>query len=433
MQPKTRQILIIACASAAMVIVIVVATDQCTYLTFFNLELTKGCEQKQENPPTVNISAQIKGFVGETITFDSTGTFKGDADIVRYLWKFETEGISKEESSVTYVFKTPGTKIVTLTVTDENEMKGDATHSIEITTRDIVDKQPPKFSQTRDLNFMVPNDSGAIINYDLPTVTDDVGVVRGPDCKPESGKKFPIGMTTVTCEAFDSADNKGITSFKVTVMQEHTTIHPTAIISGPSSGTVDETMTFSASSSFDPDGSIVSYQWSFGDGTSSSGSTVTHTYSSEGVKTVKLTIVDNDNLESTVLHTITIESLPPQYTVTDSCDLIIKGTWSVDFETCSLSSTNQDLFWQQSTATERYLVPRNGAQIVNLGVVDIDSINDPTQYSYSSNNVDGSTTSNTIPSGTVLLIHTGEGNYVKMRIDDYGYNLSVTIQMMALV
>jgi len=35
-----------------------------------------------------------------------------------------------------------------------------------------------------------------------------------------------------------------------------------------------------------------------------------------------------------------------------------------------------------------------------------------------------------IPPGTVVLIKTGDGNYAKMLIENYGYNLTVKIQLM---
>jgi hypothetical protein len=51
---------------------------------------------------------------------------------------------------------------------------------------------------------------------------------------------------------------------------------------------------FDASSSFDPDGSISSYQWTLGDGTIATGAQISHSYASEGLFEVMLTVVDND-------------------------------------------------------------------------------------------------------------------------------------------
>ncbi|WP_348770178.1 PKD domain-containing protein, partial [Arthrobacter sp. E3] len=48
-----------------------------------------------------------------------------------------------------------------------------------------------------------------------------------------------------------------------------------------------------ASASSDPDGSIASYVWDFGDGGTGTGVTATHTYAAPGPYTVKLTVTDN--------------------------------------------------------------------------------------------------------------------------------------------
>jgi len=62
------------------------------------------------------------------------------------------------------------------------------------------------------------------------------------------------------------------------------------------------------SKSVDPDGTIVSYEWNFGDGTIVSGSQYvrTHTYIGPGVYDVKLTVTDNDGAKASQTATITI-------------------------------------------------------------------------------------------------------------------------------
>jgi hypothetical protein len=61
----------------------------------------------------------------------------------------------------------------------------------------------------------------------------------------------------------------------------------------PEDATVNHTMVFDASSSYDPDGMIQSYIWDFGDGTTESGAIVVHTYNIAGNYTVTLTVLDN--------------------------------------------------------------------------------------------------------------------------------------------
>ncbi|MEM0096733.1 MAG: PKD domain-containing protein, partial [Candidatus Bathyarchaeia archaeon] len=51
-------------------------------------------------------------------------------------------------------------------------------------------------------------------------------------------------------------------------------------------------VTFNASNSYDPDGTIVEYVWDFGDGKSGNGISVTHVYSKPGHYCVQLTVID---------------------------------------------------------------------------------------------------------------------------------------------
>lgn len=76
---------------------------------------------------------------------------------------------------------------------------------------------------------------------------------------------------------------------------EFYTEYPKAsFVFSPSSPLVNETITFDPSASYDPDGTLVSYAWDFGDGTTSTRITATHSYATEGSYTVTLQVTDND-------------------------------------------------------------------------------------------------------------------------------------------
>lgn len=77
------------------------------------------------------------------------------------------------------------------------------------------------------------------------------------------------------------------------------------------SGLEGAPITFDASGSVDPNGSIVSYAWDFGDGNVGSGVSPTHTFDFFGSYTVQLVTTDNDGLVDTVSTTVEVAQVTP--------------------------------------------------------------------------------------------------------------------------
>src|SRR3989337_1351468 len=84
-------------------------------------------------------------------------------------------------------------------------------------------------------------------------------------------------------------------------------------------------ISFNASASSDSDGSIVSYFWTFGDGTNASGVTVDHAYTNVGTYTVTLTVTDNDGATASVSAVKTVLSRPPVASFTESATTVYTG------------------------------------------------------------------------------------------------------------
>jgi PKD repeat protein len=82
---------------------------------------------------------------------------------------------------------------------------------------------------------------------------------------------------------------------------------PEAIIYYPATANVGQNVTFDASGSADV-GFMVSYQWSFGDGTNGTGAVVSHSYGKEGTYQVKLNLTNNKGKSSLKTFTITIRN-----------------------------------------------------------------------------------------------------------------------------
>ncbi|MEQ1859335.1 MAG: PA14 domain-containing protein [Chthoniobacteraceae bacterium] len=87
---------------------------------------------------------------------------------------------------------------------------------------------------------------------------------------------------------------------------------PVANPGGPYAGTVGQAISFNGTSSGDPDGSVVAYAWTFGDGGAATGATPTRTYAAPGSYTVTLTVTDNEGATATTTTTATISAVANQ-------------------------------------------------------------------------------------------------------------------------
>jgi YD repeat-containing protein len=81
---------------------------------------------------------------------------------------------------------------------------------------------------------------------------------------------------------------------------------PVAVANGPYTVQLGQTVTFSSSGSFDPDGTISSYHWNFGDGASANLQNPSHVYQTSGSFTATLTVTDNAGLRASTTATVTI-------------------------------------------------------------------------------------------------------------------------------
>lgn len=84
---------------------------------------------------------------------------------------------------------------------------------------------------------------------------------------------------------------------------------PVAVIAASTlRATAPVSVSFSGTASSDVDGSIVAYDWNFGDGTMASGAATSHTYSSPGSYSVQLRVTDNGGLSAASAVTVTVDA-----------------------------------------------------------------------------------------------------------------------------
>lgn len=105
-----------------------------------------------------------------------------------------------------------GTTTVTCSATDT--AGNTATGSFTVTVKDTT---APVFGSTPNVTASATSSAGATVTYSV-SATDAVSGAVVPACTPASGSTFPLGNTTVTCTATDTAGNVASASFTVAVV-----------------------------------------------------------------------------------------------------------------------------------------------------------------------------------------------------------------------
>jgi VCBS repeat-containing protein len=147
------------------------------------------------------------------------------------------------------------------------------------------------------------------------------------------------GSDSFTYKANDGDLDSNIATVTITV--DPVNDPPVADPNGPYSGTVGVPVTFYGSNSSDCDGTIVSYDWDFGDGAAGSGVSPAHSYSTAGTYTVTLTVIDNDGASHMATTSVDIAEIDPEEMIKNLVDEIdgmdlpggIKNSLTVSLDT----------------------------------------------------------------------------------------------------
>ncbi len=264
-------------------------------------------------PPYVYISWwPYEPAPGQEVFFDGGGSYDPDGWITDWLWDFG-DNTTSEGAWLNHTYLEAGEYYVTLTVVDND---GGTTSGTVLVC--VSDNEEPVAS----LTYAPPNPApGETVYFDASGSYDPDGWIEYYVFDFGDGTcdytwyphvthtYYQEGVYTVTLTVYDSNWIWNSTSVEVRVGLGGAP--PVAIIAyEPSMPLVGDAVAFDASYSFDPDGTIVSYTWQFGDGDVAEGITAAHAYEHEGVYDVKLTVMDGDLLVDEDVVSITVASVP---------------------------------------------------------------------------------------------------------------------------
>jgi hypothetical protein len=108
----------------------------------------------------------------------------------------------------------------------------------------------------------------------------------------------------------------------------------------------------------------------------------------------------------------------------------ITGTYSADLDSGVFNQAQyeNDLFWSQATETIRSLIGTNNARFASVNGRAYNAIDFPFLYGllYTDDLIDGNDdATNELTNGSVCAVRTSGGNYAKVMVVAYGYNLTL--------
>ncbi len=204
---------------------------------------------------------------------------------------------------------------LTMTASPDTITQDGASQSIiTIVARDASDQPVANLAMRVDIvvNNAFANDFGRLSARNIMTGSDGRATVvytappQPPDHNdPETVIRIyivPVGVN------FDNATSRSVSIRLVQPATIYVPGSPVARFSyTPSSPRVNQDVLFDGSASTDPDGSIVSYQWSYDDGDFETGITQLHDFLTARTYNVTLTVTDNAGNKASTTRLVTVQ------------------------------------------------------------------------------------------------------------------------------
>ncbi|MHA1289692.1 MAG: PKD domain-containing protein, partial [Candidatus Thorarchaeota archaeon] len=237
-----------------------------------------------------------------------------DGSVVNWTWDFGDGNISYERNPV-HNYTKSGTYDVTLTVKDDDSASNSTTKKIN--TFNIIPYVnffwSPIEPTVLDTVQFSDNSSGIdddIVNWTWDFGDGNISYEQNPSHQFSEKKTYTVTLIVIDERYALNTRSKDI---------EIVNAPPLVDFSWEPEYPADGELINFTDESHDMDGSVVNWTWDFGDGNISYERNASHAFSESGTYSVNLTVRDNDNASSSIVHNITIANIyvdddaPPEW------------------------------------------------------------------------------------------------------------------------
>ncbi|MCD6448542.1 MAG: PKD domain-containing protein, partial [Thermoplasmata archaeon] len=259
-------------------------------------------------PPVANFTWQPQNPTDvDEIIFNASLSYDIDGFIANYTWNFG-DGWMAYGKEVKHVYADNGNYTVNLTIIDDDGATAYVTKVITVRNVPPVANFLFKPYEPTDLDTIEFTDKsydldGNIVNYTWNFGDGNISYEKNPTHQYKNNGLYVVSLTVVDDDDTVSQISKAILVKNVPPVVNFTW--------QPQNPTDLETITFT-STSYDPDGYIVNYTWSFGNGNKSYETNATWKYADDGLYVVTLTVIDDDSAKTIMEKEINVSNVPPK-------------------------------------------------------------------------------------------------------------------------
>ena len=294
-------------------------------------------------PVAVSHSNAAGGDIPLNVQFDSTGSSDPDGTLAAYGWDFG-DGSTSTSANPDHIYTAPGNFVVTLVVTDTEGAATTQSLALAVTAPNqlpvtTASANPLSGQAPLDVTFLARGSydpDGRLGNFHW--VFSDGTDTWGPLAYQTF---YDPGIYYATLTAYDDRGGAGTDTITITVTQNNQA--PVAAASAtPLNGNAPLQVNFSSAGSYDPDGTLVSYAWDFGDGGTSTQANPVHTYTAAGSYQAVLTVTDNLGSSGSASVTISVSQAGNQLPAAAASATPLSGNAPLEVDFSSAGSYDPD-------------------------------------------------------------------------------------------
>jgi PKD repeat protein len=257
--------------------------------------------------PVINYDKNLL-FAEEEIWFDATSSKDEDGNIIKYEWNFGDNTSNSSLINTTHIYEEPGKYNATLNISDNMGDYNITRILLSVGKPRIFDlAYKPKFPEPGDL--VTFNATGMKVKKYYRWSFGDSESKEGPDLAVCTHSYYKAGSYLVNLSTIDDSYKfKNISSLVIVNEPPHAKFEWS-----PTVPNEKEKISFTGKDSYDTEGPIERYFWTFGDGTNATGKEVSHSYSYGGDYLVRLNVKDKVNSKNETQKIISINSPPIAY------------------------------------------------------------------------------------------------------------------------